>query len=302
MSGKQVNVPLATDRSECIFCQESTTEVLQCPGNLRRAGIAIGTGYNTLASNILRFNEIGCLPTPLDVARLDDGNGIATTFIERNAKWHKTCSNKFNNLKLQRAEKRNPDKTDCPLPTKFTRKSSNSSANVKSCCFFCDDDSGTLHQASTFNMDIRVRECALKLQDKVLLAKLSAGDLMSQEAVYHSKCLVALYNKAQRASDSDESGSEKVIQGIALAQLVAYIEETRAESADSILVFRLAELSQMYSTRLGQLGGDDFTRVHSTHLKERILENVQGLQAHKQGRDVMLAFNDDIGQALKNLY
>jgi len=40
---------------------------------------------------------------------------------------------------------------------------------------------------------------------------------------------------------------------------------------------------------------------HSTNLKDRILENVPGLQAHRQVREVTLAFNDDVGQALKNL-
>jgi hypothetical protein len=44
---------------------------------------------------------------------------------------------------------------------------------------------------------MKVRECALLLQDSKLLAKLSAGDLFSQEAVYHNKCLVSLYNKAR---------------------------------------------------------------------------------------------------------
>ena len=147
-------------------------------------------------------------------------------------------------------------------------------------------------------MDANVRKCALQLGDQSLLAKLSAGDLISQEAVYHSKCLVALYNKAQRSCDNR---SEKVFQGIALAQLIAYIEDARAKSEDKIPVFRLAELTQMYSTRLKQLGGDTSTRVHSTDLKDRILANAPGLQADKQGRDVMLAFNKDIGQALRNL-
>lgn len=277
---------------------------MQSPENSRRVDTV--AGYHTLANKILRFNEFDCLPIPIDIAKLDDGNGIAATFITRNAKWHKTCYNKFNNLKLQRAEKRNSfDKPGCSLQNKFTRNNSGAkSANIKSCCFFCDDASGTLHQASTFNMDARVRKCALQLEDSVLLAKLSAGDLISQEAVYHLNCLVALYNKARNDSESDntENKDEKVFQGIALAQLVEYIEETRAESVDTIPVFRLAELAQMYSTRLQQLGVDSSTRVNSTHLKHRILANVPGLQAHKQGRDVMLAFNDDIGQALKNLH
>ena len=33
----------------------------------------------------------------------------------------------------------------------------------------------TLHNVSTFDLDVRVRQCALKLQDKPLLAEVSAG-------------------------------------------------------------------------------------------------------------------------------
>lgn len=73
-----------------------------------------------------------------------------------------------------------------------------------------------LRNAATFNVDIRVRQCALKLQDKPLLAKLSAGDLIAQEAKYHAKCLTPLYTKAQ------ESDTDNVIHGIAFAGLVSY--------------------------------------------------------------------------------
>ena len=43
-------------------------------------------------------------------------------------------------------------------------------------------------------------------------------------------------------------------------------------------------------------------RVHLTDLKRRLLAGIPGLQAHKQGRDVLLAFNDDVGSALKQVY
>ena len=88
----------------------------------------------------------------------------------------------------------------------------------------------------------------------MLIAKLSAvGDMISQEAVCHAKCLVALYNRAERSKQSTINGNEKRIQGIALAQLVAYIEETRAKTKGSTLtVFRLAELTDMYCNRLTQ--------------------------------------------------
>jgi len=79
-------------------------------------------------------------------------------------------------------------------------------------------------------MDQKVRKCAIDLQDSILLAKLSARDLVSQDAVYHSKCLVSLYNRARSTqssySDFELVDSGKQLHGIVLAELIAYIEET----------------------------------------------------------------------------
>ena len=83
---------------------------------------------------------------------------------------------------------------------------------------------------------------------------------------------------------------------IAIAQLVEYIEECRSEG--NIHVFKLAELNEIYFNRLKDLGENVPSRIHSIYLRERILINVTGLQAHKQGRDVLLAFDDDVGIAL----
>ena len=41
-------------------------------------------------------------------------------------------------------------------------------------------------------VDEKVRECAILLQDGKLVAKLSAGDLIAIDAKYHVKCLVSL--------------------------------------------------------------------------------------------------------------
>lgn len=124
--------------------------------------------------------------------------------------------------------------------------------------------------------------------------------MISQEAVYHAKCLVDLYNKAERSKQSPINGNEKRIQGIALAQVVAHIEETRAETRGSApTVFRLAELTDMYSSYLAQLGLEVSGRVHSTDFKERLLTIVPGLQASKKGWGSFLAFNDEAGTALQ---
>jgi hypothetical protein len=123
--------------------------------------------------------------------------------------------------------------------------------------------------------------------------------MIAQEAKYHLGCLTALYNKAAAVQDKrEEDNTEKVSHGIALAELLAYIDEVRMDETVAP-VFKLADLCRLYSARLKQLGVKQDNRPHSTHLKNRILAHFPDLAAHKQGRDVLLAFNRDLGSALR---
>ena len=90
-------------------------------------------------------------------------------------------------------------------------------------CFFCDKTAAedALRNASTFKLGIHIRQCALKVQDKPLLAKLSAGDLIAEDAKYHVQCFTSLYNEA-RDTKAQESDVDSVNHGIALAELVSY--------------------------------------------------------------------------------
>ncbi len=54
---------------------------------------------------------------------------------------------------------------------------------------------------------------------------------------------------------------------------------------------------KLYSTRLEQLGVKEHTRPHSTDLINRILAQIPDLRARREGRDVLLAFDEDIGPA-----
>ena len=141
-------------------------------------------------------------------------------------------------------------------------------------CFFCNENGQeALHESSTFGQDTRVRECAVKLNDTLLLAKLSAGDLIAQEAKYHSKCLVSLYNRASRIemkNDNVESKKESQIHGIAFSELVSYINETRS-CDETISVYKLSDLCKLYTERITCLGADVSSRVNSTRLKHRIV-------------------------------
>ena len=63
--------------------------------------------------------------------------------------------------------------------SKITRSSCGESSKTMTVgCFFCGDISGDLHEESTFMIDRQMRDCALELQDTLLLAKLSVGDLI----------------------------------------------------------------------------------------------------------------------------
>ena len=114
----------------------------------------------------------------------------------------------------------------------------------------------------------------------------------------------ALYNKADKAVMPDvKDEQERQIHGIVLAELVSKITEGREDcSSDQPLVLKLADLVKMYIARLEQLGVSVAGRIHSTELKNRLLIQFPDMQAHKRGRDVYLAFQDDIALALDKAY
>ena len=291
------------DWNKCVLCQTNTSESLCCPADSKRG--AKGTGYKTTAENLLAFKKLGCLPKTINLSRIDEGEGVEASFHHHKAKWHDSCRLKFNKTKLQRAEKRKSfpeDSSSSDVPTKYTRTSRGEVPLSVHRCFFCDDDAEDgecLHKASTLELDARVRNCALQLQDKPLLAKLSTGDMYAQDAEYHIKCLVALYNRARETKSCDaETDVDAVNHGIAFDELVSYMEEAHIDNLVAP-IFKLSDLANLYSSRLEQLGTTLPGRVHSTKLKNRILTHFPGMKAHTQGRDVVLVFDEDVGAALR---
>ena len=55
---------------------------------------------------------------------------------------------------------------------------------------------------------------------------------------------------------------------------------------------------KLYSTRLEQLGVKEHARPRSTELKNLILAQIPDLRAH---RDVLFAFDEDMGPALRRV-
>ena len=121
---------------------------------------------------------------------------------------------------------------------------------------------------------------------------------MAQDAEHHVKCLVSLYNRARGAKTcSTELDVDDVNHGISFAELVSYIEDAKMDDLVAPS-FKLSDLATPYSNRLEQLGTIVSGRIHSTKLKDRISSYFPDMEAHTQGREVVLIFNKDVGIAL----
>ena len=298
-----VQLVTITDWKLCLICQEQKEESLTCPSQSKRKDV--GSGYSSLAENLIRFHELGQLPIHLE--RLDEGNGIEMAMVANSAKYHQSCRLQYNNTKLQRAQKRaltvSSEDHSVYNTCKYMRSQTTDSSILQTdVCFFCGKLPGTsgLHEAATFQVNERVKACAVLLEDTELLAKLSTADMVALQAKYHTKCLVSLYNRARKAKAEGHTdiNETEALSGIALAELVMYIEEMRQLDEERAPVFKLSDLAQLYTSRLEQLGVKLDVKVHTTRLKQRLLTQFTDMKAQKKGRDVLLAFEDDIGNAL----
>ncbi len=124
-------------------------------------------------------------------------------------------------------------------------------------CFFCDAlVEQDYHKAATQQLDANVRKMATELNDTLLLEKLSSGDMIAMDAVYHKHCLTALFTRHRSSTQekvSSVADDKLTCEAIAFAELISYIEEMR-RTDESIV--KLSNVVHLYKSRLEQLGGD----------------------------------------------
>ena len=156
---------LSTDWTLCVLCQQATSEHLQCPANSKKK---CGNGWVTLANNLIRFQRCDSMPLSIDLARIDERNGIEASLKKNFAKWHKSCSLKFNNQAVERAERKRRSNDDDSGSRKFTRKQA--PAVISKVYFLCDEvTKEDLRNVETYSLDEKVRKSAFDLQDEKLI-------------------------------------------------------------------------------------------------------------------------------------
>src|SRR5207244_4765802 len=266
-TSKRLKTPPSTTWDICILCQVVTEDSLQCP--FRSTKQPVGSGYQSLADDPLRFQALQHVPMNLNLERLDDGNGIASTLMANRAGWHKKCRLKYNKKAFEEQSRGELSAEQQQSSSAVKTRSVHSHPQyTEPICFFCNEPAGltVLHEVSTYNIDTNVRRCALELEDTALLAKLAAGDMIAIEAKYHQNCLRSLYNKARQSATNDCDEDESRLHGIAFAELVAFMEDMNRDE-ETAPVFKLIDIGNMYNVRLEQLGMTVEKRIHTTRLK-----------------------------------
>lgn len=166
-----------------------------------------------------------------------------------------------------------------------------------------EDKRHNLQQVETFKTCENLKVTAHSLNDTVLLSKFAGPDMVAQELKYHPRCYTQIL-KRQRSEkkkkiqqDKDDSGTlQKDIFAVAFSDLLSYIHERRLISKDQPTIFRLVDLVKLMSEWLQQLGVQ--RTVISTRLKDLIIEHIPEIEAYKKGRDIVTAFNNEVGLIL----
>ena len=248
------------------------------------------------------------LPMDLRIEKLESGGNLGETLYRNKVKFFKTCKLKFGKSKLEAALKSEDQgkatNSDVKSPNVRTGSERRRSSSFdKDICFFCDlpgvGSKNPLHFVQSFRLDQRVRRCARILSDTILQGKLKMGDMIAQDVKYHTSCLLKLYRNASSAQlEGHFSDKQRQIHGIAVSQLVSFIEETVLIATDTIPVLKLSDLVKLYYQYLKDLCLTPYTRIHTTRFKNRILSQFEDISAHNEEKEVILVLRRYIGEAI----
>ena len=226
------------DWDQCILCQEKTDENVRCPiSNTMKDDVE--RNYTDTA-NLGEFFKIRKLPQSFhsSLSDLIRHSNLADIFLQKQAKWHRSCKSKITTSKLEKCQtsstKRKKNQlADSPVQAKVTRSCTVAFDSNK--CFIpsCSTETSEqdpLHEVMSKELDRRFREYAMTLDDTELLSKLAGGDLIALEARYHSNCAVMYRNRARsklRGHSAPQSRSRSIRkhEQLAFLRVVSDIEE-----------------------------------------------------------------------------
>ena len=125
--------------------------------------------------------------------------------------------------------------------------------------------------------------------------------MIAQNAHYHRNCLTSLYKKTSTAKlEGHYTDKERQLHGIVFSEIISYIEEVYNSAETAIPLFKLSDLIKMCTESLKSLGLELKERIHSTRFKQIILFQFDDLKEFREGKQIIFAFGQNVGDALKS--
>ena len=282
---------LAINWNICALCQTESSDSLICPAKRD------GAGYRYVADNLLAFQNEGLSAISVPISLLDEGQGIEATFRAHSAKWHKRCRSKVDTDKLKRKGQLGVSSNGMQSSPAKTRKHCEGSS-LQNSCIFCSENGGELHSVQTLEVDEKVRDYATRLSDRELLRKLAGGDMVALESCYHRACLTRYGREAEKKlNHKSDRQNDEAIHDSCFAETVSYIESFRG-NPDTAPVLSMPHICGVYRAKLRKAGASNPEDVHSTRLRTRLLSAIPNLVASVKGREYILLFEEDLGDAI----
>ncbi|KAE8741877.1 hypothetical protein FOCC_FOCC012580 [Frankliniella occidentalis] len=294
----------SVDWERCFLCQSIEVTGLIHPylNPSKTNDVPLGFKSLSLALEGLRQYQTYVLPSNLPISSLDTENiGLCESFVKNCGKYHKSCYAQYFGEKLARILKKCQEKKleiqskENDNEKRTTRASLPLVDLKRDVCFICDEPENTkhiLHRVETKSLNSSVARCAEVLQDKKLIAVLSAGDLVAQEAKYHKNCITNLFNKC-REFQGTRNTANTLCESLAFAELIAYLKG-KIENESIEYIFKMPEIISMYHTRLSELIGvsaESIPLPHSSRFRSKVLLYLPELKEIKSGREYILVRN-----------
>ena len=291
----------------CVLWQEETSEAVKQPAKSNNPKNIEAT-YNDAARLLKEFADINDLPDTffpqLSIYCLDR-EVIADLLIKNKATWHASCKSKITQTKLSKCtstiKRKSTESKVGPSGPKKTRsqipKFDQNACFIPGCAVETSEEE-PLRAVMSKELDCRFRKYAEVLNDTELLTKLAGGDLIAQEAKYHSTCAVSFYTRVRsklREQNTPASQNVRNYEQIAFLHLVSDVEEYRYDT--DVPTFVLSELVSKYDKILANILPEELcppSKTHSTRLKDKLLAEIPDLHFYRNGKQGYLAFNAKI--------
>ena len=296
----------------CFICQSNLKEPTVNPSisvKLKDKHDKLLTCCEQVTANIKELYDLGELTNSIftdDIEQwfINESSSIVFQMVSNQVVWHKSCRSLIDNQKVQRARKRHQEQViikNSPIKTRrFSNEPCTSKIMNTSTCIFCDEvgDKNELRKASTLKLNKKVNDCAKLLRDKELLTKLSSGDMIAIDAVYHRACLTQLYRRADSICfDTTENNSAQVIRAHVLNEILDFINDKR----DSRASIAMVDLTSLYDNRLAAHGFPHI-KCNTTRLREEIESMIPDIKSvMNKNRSWSLVFDEDLSDVISEM-